>query len=180
MINNYLMDKSLKNELYIRYKMHSPWLKMVQSKFLKTYDIKFDEVVASTDVMFSTKMGHYMKHFDISEDIIYIITRSVGSLTVNYSKEVIESRAEVHISWYLFLKERLSKDELELLDIEGLHLLSNSLYSSVSVFFGTFLLLYRNKVPIFSQNSRRFSYVLPRLYRRFVAKDFEKKYRRCN
>ncbi|MEJ2527328.1 MAG: glycosyltransferase family A protein, partial [Sulfurovaceae bacterium] len=123
----------LKNELYIRYKMHSPWLKIVQSKFLKTYNIQFQEVIASTDVMFSTNVGYHMKHFDISKDIIYIITRNAGSLTVNYTKEVIESRAKVLILWYRFLKERLSKEELELLDIEGLHLLSLSFYNSLSM-----------------------------------------------
>ncbi|MBN2768414.1 MAG: glycosyltransferase family 2 protein [Campylobacterales bacterium] len=180
MINNYLRDKSLKNELYIRYKMHSPWLKIVQSAFLKTHDIKFDEVIASTDVMFSTKIGHHMKYFDVSEDIIYIITRSVGSLTVNYTKEVIESRAKVFILWYAFLKERLSKEELELLDIEGLHLLSLSFYNSLSMLLKVFFLFCKNDIPILSRNSRRFSYVLPRIYRRFVAKDIEKKYRKFN
>ncbi len=179
-IHNYLMDKSLKNELYIRYKMHSPWLKIVKSEFLKTHDIKFDEVIASTDVMFSTNVGYHMKHFEISKDIIYIITRNAGSLTANYSREVIESRAKVHIFWYRFLKERLSKEELELLDIEGLHLLSLSFYNSLSMLLKVFFLFRKNDLPILSRKSHRFSYILPKIYRRFLAKDFEKRYRRFN
>ncbi len=180
MIHNYLMDKSLKNELYIRYKMHSPWLKMVQSKFLKTYNIQFQEVIASTDVMFSTNVGYHMKHFEISKDIIYIITRNAGSLTANYSREVIESRAKVFILWYQFLKERLSKEELELLDIEGLHLLSLSFYNSLSMLLKVFFLFRENDLPIFSRKSSKFSYMLPRLYKRFIAKDLEKKYKKFN
>ncbi len=178
MIDNYQTRKNLRDELYIRYKMHSPWLKIVKSEFLKTHDIKFDEVIASNDVMFSAKVGYCMKHFDISNDIIYIVTMNAGSLTADYTKEVIESRAKVYIFWYRFLKERLSKEELELLDIEGLHLLSLSFYNSLSMFLRIYFLFSKNDLPIFSQKSRRFSYVLPRLYRRFIAKDLEKKYRK--
>lgn len=177
-INNYLMDKSLKNELYMRYKMHPPWLKIIKSEFLKTHDIKFDEVIASTDVMFSAKMGHYMRHFDISRDTIYIVTMNVGSLTVNYTGEVIESRVQAYIDWYTFLKNRLSADEMKILNTQGPHLLSISLYNSLSVFFTTFHTLRKNRIPILPQNSLSFGYILPKIYRRFIAKDTKKKYRK--
>lgn len=81
----------------IRYGFYVPWSKVYRLKFLIENDINFDEVIASNDVMFSLKAGYLARDIEISDEIIYTVTRGRGSLTVNKSIEVLSSRYEVEL-----------------------------------------------------------------------------------
>lgn len=119
-LSAYIDKPNRKNELILRYKVVTPWSKLFNRKFLLENGLKFDEVIASNDVMFSLKAAYAMKRFDVSRSVIYTVTRGKGSLTVNLSREVYESRLNVFIAQDKFLRKVLSKKEYEQLGYSGL------------------------------------------------------------
>src|SRR5699024_7552948 len=71
------------------------------------------------DVMFSTKVGHCLKRFEVSQEEIYCVTRSDGTLTRTMNKQVFNSRLKVFISYNNYLRKRISKNEYKNLNIYG-------------------------------------------------------------
>ncbi|MDV6253342.1 glycosyltransferase family 2 protein [Vibrio sp. EA2] len=100
-IDNYNANKDV-NELY-NYVV--PWSKVIRRDLLVSNDIKFDQVIASNDVMFSMKVTFHSKSNVALNDIIYCVTRRPGSLTVNKSREVTAARFKVERNRIKFIKE---------------------------------------------------------------------------
>jgi len=116
-LDSYRYDNTKENELNLKYNMFPPWAKLIKKDFLDKNKIDFDEVMAANDVMFSTKVGYFMKSFEVSDSIIYVITRNHGSLTTNMSEEVFDIRFKIIISYYNFLKSKLSADDFKLFNL---------------------------------------------------------------
>ena len=116
-LERYRHEASSVNELNLRYRLLPPWSKLIKKDFIDNNKIKFDEILASNDIIFSTKVGLYLKNFDISDNIIYVVTRGYGSLTMNTSERVFDARFQVFIKRYNFLKNKLTKEEFTLLDL---------------------------------------------------------------
>lgn len=123
----YINNKNLKSELDLKYKFVVPWSKMIKRSLIINNDIKFDETRVSNDVMFSTKIGKYMNEFEISNESIYCVTRSGGTLTTNVSESIINIRLDVFINQYTLLKNTLSKKEFNTLGIDGLRYIINAI-----------------------------------------------------
>lgn len=130
-ILNYKKDPSLKNELYIRYKSLVPFCKLIRRSAIK--DIRFDEVLVSNDVMFSTKLAASVRDFDVYDDVIYCITKSTGTLTTKKSVENLETRVNVFVDRYNFLKKRLTKEEFEILSLSGKSYLAKALMDGYGI-----------------------------------------------
>ncbi len=141
-LKNYEQYKSVKNELELRYKIDGPISKMINREFIMKYDILFEEVIVSNDTLFSSRVGFHMKTFEISNHVIYIITRNFNSLTVNTRSDIYEIRFKEKVKYYYFLKNRLSKTELNTLNIAFL----DYLFRSVKYGFYTFLMVAKNIV----------------------------------
>lgn len=118
-LDAYSENKDAKNELILRYQYGIPVSKMYNKKFLITKDIYFEEIIAGNDVLFSTKVGHFMSKFEISKKSFYIIIKRKGSLTQNISKEVFRARLQSFISRTKFLKLNLSKNNYKILKSNG-------------------------------------------------------------
>ncbi len=116
-LNDYTYDNNNKNKLNLRYDIFPPWAKLIKKDFLDKNKINFDEVIASNDVMFSTKVGYFMKNFEVSDSVIYVITRNHGSLTANMSEEVFDIRFKIIIDYHNFLKSKLPEDHFKLLNL---------------------------------------------------------------
>ncbi|WP_347862240.1 glycosyltransferase family 2 protein [Salimicrobium sp. PL1-032A] len=110
-------------ELNLRYKFNVPWSKLIKKELIDRYCIQFDEVIASNDTIFSTKIGHYADEITISSKVIYCVTRSKGSLTTIENKEIMNARIEVFIRYYKFLKENLSPENFNKLELSGAYLI---------------------------------------------------------
>lgn len=106
---NYINNPNALNELSLRYKFVTPCSKMIRRDFICKNDIMFEEVIASNDVMFSTKVGYHMKKFIVLNEIIYCITRRRGSLDVNMSEQVFDARLNEFIKYYHFLETKLDQ-----------------------------------------------------------------------
>lgn len=112
-IQNYLKDKSRKSELFLRYNFIAGWSKMIKRKFLINHNLKFDKTIGSEDVMFSTKIGYFVRHFEVSSDVIYCITVSYGSNSRILSENLFDLRLNSRLLRINFLNKNLSKKDLE-------------------------------------------------------------------
>ncbi|MDD3038174.1 glycosyltransferase family 2 protein [Bacteroides sp.] len=103
-IDNYISNSisSIKFKLSIVV----PWAKMVRKSFILKYNIRYDEVLAANDVMFSVKSGYYAQSFIVSSGTVYVVTMRRGSLSQRWDYPVIKSRYLVCLNKNQFLKER--------------------------------------------------------------------------
>lgn len=126
-IVNYLNNKELLSELDLRYKFEVPWSKLIKRELIEINNIKFDEIMMSNDVMFSTKVGHYANEICVCDKVIYCVTRNSGSLTTNASTFAYETRLDTAIRYNNFLRANLRKKEYKLLDMHGFDFIINSI-----------------------------------------------------
>lgn len=118
-IKKYIYESNKKNELDLRYCFVEPWSKLIKHQLVYDNNIFFDEIMFSNDGMFSIKSAFFAKKIAASEDVIYCITRSKGSLTTQNCYDNFLIRLNVFIRRYNFLKEHLSNQEFTLLNIHG-------------------------------------------------------------
>lgn len=174
-LENYILDPSSENELRLRYKLSSPWSKMIKKEFILKNNIKFDEVIASNDVMFSMKVGFYMKKFEISENILYVVTRNKGSLTTELNEHVFDSRFKVLIFRYNFLENRLIKENFDLLNLSyDIRLyIGKSIKYGVMKVFDTLIIIRKNDINFFHYKLLNPLHVLKKIlhYRKQTKKD---------
>lgn len=151
LIDEYLDQGTNASIIRLKFLFFVPWSKLIRKEFIQSNNIIFDEVIASNDVMFSTKIGYYMKKFTVASEVIYCVTKDLGTLTTNSNSKVNEARINVFIKNYRFLHERLKKKEFKTLHLHGLGLLIDifrrgfGFKKVTSVFF----LLKKNKINIF-------------------------------
>lgn len=82
-----------------------PWSKMIRREMVEANNIRFEEVPASNDVMFSLETGLAAKKITASTDIVYCVTKTEGSITNTVSLRNLESAFEVKIRKNRMLKE---------------------------------------------------------------------------
>lgn len=145
---NYLNNPARKEETNLRYKFLVPWSKLIRRGFIIDHKIIFDEVMSSNDVMFSTMVGYWAKEFMVSNEIIYCVTKSAGSLITKVNEASYFSRLKVFIRYYRFLKEHLSKKTFKELDLSGLTSIVTAIKYKLPLksIFKAFYLLISNKV----------------------------------
>lgn len=87
-IYNQLVDdyikKIKKSELNLRYRSLVPWGKVIKRSLIVENNIYFDEIMASNDVMFTTKIGLYAHQIEASDLYLYnVVTRSDSLVKTN-------------------------------------------------------------------------------------------------
>lgn len=130
-VENYLSEPSEERLDRIRIEFMVPWSKMIKRDFIEKNSIKFDEVIAANDVMFSLKSGYLAQKIHVSNDIFYCITVTRGSLTKRFNKEIFEARFSVHQRKNEFLKINNKKQYVR----PGLSYLIKSRKFGVKYFF---------------------------------------------
>lgn len=158
LIDNYLAEQSSESKTRLKYRFFVPWSKLIRNRFIQENNILFDEVIASNDIMFSTKIGYHLKKFQVIDKVIYCVTRGPGTLTTNISIEVYDARVSVFIKYYKFLQQKLTREEFKSLHVHGLGLLVVGALRrrlGVKKVISVFLTLRRNKIKIF--DSRLFN-----------------------
>lgn len=180
LVDEYKNKRDARSELKLRYEFSSPCSKIIRRSFINKNNIRFDEVIASNDVMFSIKVGHLMKKFDVSKEVIYCITRSRGSLTVNLSEDVFDARLRVHINRLNFLKSKLKKSEMEVLQFKKPSFFITKAFKSKLGFrkmIHTFILFKKNNIKVFQL--KHFKYLNPfNLFR--LKKNIDENHRRSS
>ena len=107
-IQNFLNHRSKKNEFMLRYNFISTWSKMMKKEFMNKHSIKFDEgPMGAEDVMLSTKIGYFMKSFEVCSDVIYCLITRYGSSTRTYNEFQFDIRLHARVSRIKFLNLNL-------------------------------------------------------------------------
>jgi glycosyltransferase involved in cell wall biosynthesis len=150
-IENYNSVQSRKNELFLRYHIPVPWSKMVRREFIEKRQIRFEEIIASNDVMFSVKVGHLMEKFDVSTDVIYCVTRSSHNLTMNKNENIFDARVDAFIRFYKFLKDNLTEEEFNILGYNGRDLLIKAFEYGLGIrkVIDTYMKFRKNGIVVF-------------------------------
>ncbi|HAS6267743.1 TPA: glycosyltransferase family A protein [Vibrio vulnificus] len=164
LINDYLSSEYDKTILY---DFVVPWSKLILKSFIDDNSIKFDEVIASNDVMFAMKLNLLSKNIGVSKENIYCVTRGKGTLTVTRSLEVVNSRFSVEKSRIKFIIDN------------NLNVETNSfvrifrLYSELGfcqLFCYAFSAFIRNEISFLSPRHRKMLYS-PKFLIRYLLKD---------
>lgn len=152
LICNYHQNPSLQNEVLLKYYYRAPWSKMIKNEMVRKYNIKFDEVSAANDVMFSMKSAYYAKKIEVSPEVVYCITSAEGSLSVKYSEHNLWTRVTVFRERYYFLKEKLTKEEFGYLNLTGLPLILFAVKKGYGLGYAVKIYKYmkENDIKIFS------------------------------
>jgi len=116
LVKNYLKKPSRKNEINLRYRFGVPWSKMIRRDVITHNHLEFEAVSVSNDIMFSTKLGSCMETFQVIDRIIYCVTKSTKTLTTTVKESNLDTRVEVLIRRYGFLRNVLSKKDFRKLE----------------------------------------------------------------
>lgn len=101
-INNF---NKKNEEEYLRCCYSVPWGKMFKSEFIKNNNLKFEEISAGNDMMFSVQSGVKAKQISCNVNEIYCNTVSIGSITTTINKEKFESRFQATLRVNNFLRK---------------------------------------------------------------------------
>lgn len=102
-IDDYILG--VKDEMDTRLSYLVPWGKLVRRELIISNDIRFDEVVAANDVMFSTETGLKSHKFTVDDNYVYVVTTRAGSLANRRDIDVIKSRYLVAIRRNIYVRK---------------------------------------------------------------------------
>lgn len=102
-IDRYLQDPT-NEEIYLRFKYAVPWGKMIKASLIKRHNIRYDEVLAGNDVLFSAKSGYYASKIIVEPINAYCITERENSIIRTESQLYTDHRIESRLHLMMFLK----------------------------------------------------------------------------
>lgn len=105
MLEDFCRYKSEESSEFLRFKNPTPTCKMIKRDLVYLNKIRFDEVRASNDDMFSLLTGFFAKSIDADVRPTYCGTIRRGSLMQTKSKEIQFCRYEVNVRKYIFFRE---------------------------------------------------------------------------
>ncbi len=97
----------------LRYSYHTPWCKMIKTSLIVENSIKFDEVPAANDLMFSVRVGHLAKKITADEKRAYCVTVSRGSIVNKINRNNERSRFCTYVRFNNFI-EKINKANLRI------------------------------------------------------------------
>jgi glycosyltransferase involved in cell wall biosynthesis len=103
-VDNYI-NKAKDAEALIRYRRTEPVAKMIRSELIKKNNIRFDEVIASNDAMFSVLSGYFACSVTALDKETYCVTVRRGSIANTLNLESLTSRYIVALRCNEFLKK---------------------------------------------------------------------------
>ena len=149
-ISRYIACQNRENELWLRTKMDPPWSKLYRKELIDKNKIVFDEIIRDNDTMFSVTAGICAEKISVTDKTIYCCTRNEGSLTTNNTYNHLLIKAEVFVRKYSYVKENLSRDDFDKLDMNGRIIVTSSLFyqKPLRSFASVLFLFARNRIRI--------------------------------
>lgn len=139
-----LVNRHFSGDDSIRFEFFVPWSKLIRREFLISNNIKFDEIIASNDVIFSLRSGAESKNYEVSKKEIYCVIESKDSLTKKKSREVFDSRFDVYCRYNEYLRKNHEERRL----LSAISCLSRAKHLGAKYFFSTLIEVIRNGYPI--------------------------------
>ena len=82
-----------------------PWCKVIRKVFLDTYNIKFQEVQWSNDLMFAVKLAKYAKTIFVDTERVYMQIERYGSLCKKVTWQSLYCRTKVALKAYYVIRD---------------------------------------------------------------------------
>lgn len=97
---NKRIDQVITGELPMKealLRVQSPWCRLIRRSFVERHGIRFDEVMACNDAMFTTKVTCLANKIEVSPKELYVVTQREGSLWDSRKKDArnVLTRLEV-------------------------------------------------------------------------------------
>lgn len=152
LIRNYLENPCDETRYRLKTFFSEPWSKLFRASVLREHDIFFDEVLAWNDLMFSVKAAFATENIAVSEEKIYCVTKSPGSLVYSVDKAVLDARLGSFIRHYKFIKTKVPKEIFKKFDLNGRSRLIQYITQKQNplVVFGALGKMIQNGIPLFS------------------------------
>jgi len=115
LIKQALIQPNQTNTDRLRFQNPVPWAKLIRRSILIDHQIRFEPIRASEDVMFSIAMGLHAQTVAVDPQVIYVVTRSAGSLTASQSEASFDLQFEILIKRVNTLRNALSAERFEAL-----------------------------------------------------------------
>lgn len=166
-VDEYRQDSTKRiNEVNLKYRFTIPSTRLIRKSMVDEHNIVFDETIYSNDVMFSVKTAYYASSIMAAEDQIYVMLEHEGSLCKEGDDESIEQRTRILVKRYQFLKEHLSKEDFNMLDLAALGRINTTLrnpYCSKATKKKTLSMIFDAHMRIIPRRLFKPSYWLKRL-----------------
>lgn len=85
----------------IKYKLHSPWWKVVKKSFVDRYSISFEEVPKGNDVFYTYQVGYFADKIAIEKSPIYVHTYNTSG--ISFGRKSLKVR-----TWCLIQRYRIN------------------------------------------------------------------------
>lgn len=97
-VREHILGNTSSDQEWCRYCVNHPWAKFVKKNLIDAHSIRFEEVIAGNDAMFSTQAGFYSKSLYLDNTIIYNwLLRSRGNITSKINKNTMMSKFGVAV-----------------------------------------------------------------------------------
>lgn len=104
LIAAYVKNPNEVNRNRLLFRFCTPWCKFYKADIIRKYKIRFDEVPASNDVMFTEYASSHAKTIIVIDGVLYHVTARENSLTRTPSSINLRSRFEVQMRQTVFLR----------------------------------------------------------------------------
>ncbi|MGY0837552.1 glycosyltransferase family 2 protein [Aerococcus urinaeequi] len=148
LIRQFNSDPTLKNELLLRCGFYVPWAKLIRKSLIDEFNIKFEEIQYSNDLLFSAKIGVKAKEILAVNQVIYSVRESDTSLTSSMDSRKFKIRFDAWLKYVDYLKSNLDENEYKVLNLSA---------------FSQIIHVFRNKLGLNS-----FLYVIKESYKRNI------------
>lgn len=121
-VNNYIDNPCDQTEAELKYSFCTPWSKLYRAKIIRDNNLRFGDMMVSEDVFFTIQCANHAKKIHGDKNVIYCVTRSSGTLSSTKRESDYDTRIDVLIWRYNYLKDNLSKKEFSYTNTEWLAL----------------------------------------------------------
>ena len=177
-IDLYKKDRSYYNLLQLKYRVTTVWSKLICRELIEKNGIEFEEILVAEDRMFSTQSSFWANNIAVDDNIIYCITRKVGTLTTKQDKELYFVRLHTYVRSFDFLKSHLNKEEFKLLDLHAISRIGQAITNrySLPTIVKAIMILKKNRIKLFSKDMEKPVVFVENMMDYFSMVKEEKKY----
>lgn len=152
-VKEYLADSSLENTINLKSaRAREPWSKMIRRELIEKKRVRFSQSLYANDLLFSTVIGYYAKNIYASEETIYCITRSRGTLSTRMDERAYDIRLDEYIKVWQFIIEKYGLTMFKKLHLNGavqIYLAVRQHYG-VNKYIQVIKKLRKERIPIFN------------------------------
>ena len=88
----------------LKYRFTPPWSKIINKQLIDKNSLSFEEIPASNDIMFSTKLAYFSNKTAVDNRIFYSISVTEGSITNKFNQRNFDSKLNAAIRVNNFLR----------------------------------------------------------------------------